>query len=99
MQHAASGKVITTPNVIVQFCSVTVYPQDVDVAGNPSQFTHTLGSGRVVIFRNGVRIEGTWSRAKPTSGTTFKSKLGKPLTLAPGGAWVVLVASNAPLSS
>jgi hypothetical protein len=76
-----------------------VYPQDIDTAGNPSQFTHTLGSGRVVIFRNGVHIEGTWSRPNPTSPTSFRSRLGRPLTLAPGGAWVVLVARNAPLSS
>lgn len=99
VQHSASGKVITTPNVIVQFCRVTLYPQDIDQAGNPSQFTHTIGSGRVVIFRNGRRVEGTWSRRNPTSGTVFKSRLGKPLSLAPGGTWVVLVASNAPLSS
>jgi hypothetical protein len=99
VQHTASGKVIATPNVIVQFCSVTVYPQDVDVMGNPSQFTHTIGSGRVVVFRNGHRLEGTWSRPKGTSGTVLRSRLGRPLDLAPGGAWVVLVATGAPLSS
>jgi Protein of unknown function (DUF3048) N-terminal domain/Protein of unknown function (DUF3048) C-terminal domain len=99
VQHTADGRLVTTPNVIVQFCSVTSYPQDVDVLGNPSQFTHTVGTGRVVLFRGGHRVDGTWLRAKLTSGTTFRSKLGKPLTLAPGGAWVVLVARNARLAS
>lgn len=99
VQHTADGKTIATPNVIVQFCSVTVYPQDVDVMGNPSQFTHTVGSGKVVVFRNGHRIDGRWSRPKPTSGTALKTRLGRPLQLAPGGAWIILVASNAALTS
>jgi DUF3048 family protein len=98
-QHTASGKPIATPNVIVQFCNVTVYPQDVDVIGNPSQFTHTTGSGRVVVFRNGHRVEGRWSRPSLRSGTTLKTRLGRPLPLAPGGAWVVLVANTASLTS
>jgi hypothetical protein len=99
VQRTAAGKAISTPNVIVQFCSVTVYPQDIDAAGNPSQFTHTVGSGRVVIFRGGHRVEGKWSRAKTSSPTAFKSKSGTPLHLEPGGAWVILVARNASLTS
>jgi hypothetical protein len=99
VQHTADGKVIATPNVIVQFCSVTVYPQDVDVMGNPSQFTHTIGKGRVVVFRNGHRLDGTWSRPTGTSGTTLRSTLGRRIDLAPGGAWVILVANGAPLTS
>jgi len=98
-QHAADGATIATPNVIVQFCDVTPYPQDVDVVGNVAQFTHSVGRGRVVIFRDGHRIEGTWSRAATNRGTFYASRLGKPLTLAPGGAWILLVATNAPLSS
>ena len=46
--EAADGKPIATPNVIVQFCTVTAYPQDVDVNGNPSQYTHTIGTGHGV---------------------------------------------------
>jgi hypothetical protein len=98
-QHQSDGKIIATPNVIVQFCRVTVYPQDVDVVGNPSQFTHTVGSGKVVVFRNGKKVTGRWSRSKAGYGTHFKDGKGKPIALAPGGAWVVLVASNAPLTS
>lgn len=98
-QHAADGALIATPNVIVQFCQVTTDLQDIDVAGNPSQYTHTIGQGRVAVFRNGHRIDGTWSRPGLTSGTRLRDTGSRPITLAPGGAWVVLVASNAPLTS
>jgi hypothetical protein len=98
VQHAADGTTISTPNVIVQFCAVTDYPQDVDVMGNISKYTHTVGSGRAVIFRNGHRLEGTWSRSSATAPTVYKSRLGNPVYLAPGGEWILLVATGAPLS-
>jgi hypothetical protein len=97
VQHAADGNVISTPNVIVQFCAVTPYPQDVDVVGNPAQFTHTVGKGRAVVFRNGHIIDGRWSRSKVSSGTAFRTTTGQRIPLAPGGVWIVLVATNAPL--
>lgn len=98
VQHAGDGHLITTPNVVVQFCRITVYTKDRDVLGNPAQYTHSVGHGRAVVFRDGRRIEGTWSRSSVDAGTTFRDASGKPIPLAPGGAWFVLAAGNAPLS-
>ncbi|MBV9823446.1 MAG: DUF3048 domain-containing protein [Actinobacteria bacterium] len=93
----AGGELIATPNVLVQLCKVTVNTGDIDVAGNPSQYTHSVGSGRAVLFRGGHRIEGRWSRASVGAPTTFTDLKGKPLLLAPGGAYVVLAATGAPV--
>lgn len=93
----ADGATVATPNVLVQLCTVSVHPGDVDVDGNPSQYTHTIGSGRAVLFRNGKRIEGRWSRPNATSPTTFVDTHGKVLLLAPGGAYVVLATVGAPV--
>jgi hypothetical protein len=76
-----------------------VNPGDVDVEGNPSQYTHSIGRGRVAVFRNGHRIDGSWSQANLSSGTTLQDTKGRAITLAPGGAWVLLVATGAPLTS
>ena len=97
-QLAADGHAIATPNVIVQYCKVSVHPGDVDVAGNPAQYTHSIGRGKVVVFRNGKRIDGTWSRPSARAGTKLLTAGRKRIPLAPGGAWVILVASGAPLS-
>ncbi|HTZ45610.1 MAG TPA: DUF3048 domain-containing protein [Jatrophihabitans sp.] len=98
-QHlaAADGALVASPNVLVQLCQVSVNPNDVDVEGNPSQFTHSVGSGTVVLFRNGKRITGRWKRANAASGTTFTDLSGKPLLMAPGGAIVVLATVGAPV--
>jgi hypothetical protein len=98
VQHTADGSLIDTPNVVVQFCRVTVYAADRDVNGNPAQYTHTVGTGRAVVFRDGRRIDGTWSRPTVGDGTSLRTGDGKAIDLAPGGAWFVLVARNAPLS-
>jgi hypothetical protein len=97
VQHTANGHVISTPNVIVQFCRSTVYRKDIDTAGNPAQWTHTLGSGHVVVFRDGWRIDGTWSREAVKDGTTLRDTHGQPIALAPGGAWFVQTAMGTPL--
>jgi hypothetical protein len=96
-QTAASGAPIATPNVIVQYCDVSVNPGDVDVVGNVSKYTHSVGRGRVVVFRDGHQIAGTWSRPTATSGTTLRSALGRPIPLKPGGVWILLVAKGTPL--
>jgi hypothetical protein len=93
--HTANGTPIATPNVLVQLCTVTNNRGDIDVNHNPSRYTHTVGSGRVVLFRNGHRIEGRWSRASAGAPTKFTDVKGKPLLLAPGGAYVVLASKGA----
>lgn len=97
LQHAADGKVISTPNVIVQFCKVEVFGRDRDVNGNPNAYTHTVGSGKLAVFRDGKRLVGKWSRSKASSGTVFHDGKGKPVLFRPGGAWVVLTRTGAPL--
>jgi len=90
-QVAADGKSVSMRNVIVQSCKVVAHPQDSDVLGNPSQFTYTVGKGKVSVFRNGKRIDGYWSRNKLKHGTLLRTKQGKRIPLMPGNTWVVLI--------
>jgi hypothetical protein len=98
-QVESDGKPVAATNVIVQSCIVKNHPQDVDVLGNPSQFTVTTGHGNVAVFRQGKRIDGTWSRHSIHHGTVLHTKGGKRLPLHPGNTWVVLVRNGIPVSS
>ncbi|MCU1689232.1 MAG: hypothetical protein JWN20_1160 [Jatrophihabitantaceae bacterium] len=98
LQNAASGAPVATPNVLIQFCAVAADYEDVDVNGSPSSYTQTVGSGRALLLRDGHYIEGTWSRASLDAATTYSDAAGQPLLLAPGGVWVVLAGTDAPLS-
>lgn len=91
-----SGAPVAKPNVLVQYCQIVADRTDRDVNGNPTMFTKSVGSGRVVLFRGGKRIEGKWSRPSASARTTFTDAAGKPLLLAPGGTIVALVRPGAP---
>jgi Protein of unknown function (DUF3048) N-terminal domain/Protein of unknown function (DUF3048) C-terminal domain len=92
-----SGAPVAKPNVLVQFCQVIPDRTDHDVNGNPTMFTKSVGSGRVVLFRNGKRVEGTWSRPSISAPTTFSDAAGNPLLFAPGGTFVALARIGAPV--
>jgi hypothetical protein len=86
----ASGKQLSAKNVLLMF--VTTHPSTHrDAAGHTTPIANMVGSGKVVLFRDGVRIVGRWSRASLTDHTTFTTATGKPLQLAPGNTWVELV--------
>lgn len=89
---------MSTPNVIVQHVHGSVFPADIDPAGNPAWYQRTVGSGPVVVFRDGRRIDGRWNRPRATSGTQLVDAQGRPITLSPGGAWFVLVNTGTPLA-
>lgn len=96
LQRVADGAFERADNVIVQFCKGHTDYADIDPAGNPGHFTETVGSGRVVVYRDQHAISGTWNRPNAASGTTL-TRNGQPILLKPGTTWVVLVATNAPL--
>jgi hypothetical protein len=95
-QRAADGKPVTATNVIVQSCRIVAHPRDTDVLGNPSQFTYTVGSGPVQVFRGGHVIKGSWSRKRLKDGTTLRTR-GHTIPLAPGNTWVVLIRKGIPV--
>ncbi len=93
----ADGAPVATPDVLVQFCQVTLDYRDIDQAGSPAAYTHTIGGGRAVLFRDGRRLEGTWSRPALNAPTRFRTRSGADLLLKPGGVWVVLASAGGQL--
>lgn len=98
-RRTASGKAIATPNVVVPFCRARLDPTNVDVLGTPSVYTSTVGSGKLLVLRDGRVLTGTWRRRHVIYGTHYYDAGGKrELTLRPGGAWVLLAATGAPVA-
>jgi Protein of unknown function (DUF3048) N-terminal domain/Protein of unknown function (DUF3048) C-terminal domain len=62
-----------------------------DAAGSPSPFAATVGSGEVVVLRDGLAFTGRWSRPAPDAITSFTLPDGSSLAFAPGPVWVVLL--------
>ena len=88
---------ITTQNVIVQFVPSFLTDIVEDIFGSRSLDYGLQGEGPAWIFRDGIWIEATWHRDEPWHFTTYYDGLGQSIALAPGGAWVSLVAPAAPV--
>ena len=85
--HVASdGAQIAASNVLVM--SVAYTPSPADVRSPEAQ---TLGTGPVVVHRNGVAVDGTWSCATATDPFTFTDAGGVAIPLASGSTFVELV--------
>jgi hypothetical protein len=84
---------ISAKNVVVQFVQ-TRDSEFVDVTGAPVQEIAAIGQGRAIVFRDGVAVEGTWTRHFATDLTVFKDGRGNVIDLAPGTTWVELFPAN-----
>jgi hypothetical protein len=90
----ADGTVVAPQNVIVQFVPV-VRGKYHDVLGNNSPDTHSIGTGRAVVFTDGRRYGGRWRRPSRSAGTHFLTPGGSDIRLRSGGqTWVLLVPTN-----
>ncbi|MER7015461.1 DUF3048 domain-containing protein [Saccharopolyspora sp. NPDC000359] len=83
-----SGR-LSTSTVVIQ--RVRVRDSAIrDAAGNPSPIAETIGSGPVVVLRDGRAFDGTWSRPAPDAAATYTGPSGEPLPVGPGQVWTVL---------
>jgi hypothetical protein len=90
---STDGGRLGASTVVLQYTSITSSGQH-DVLGNTTPYTHTVGSGRAVILRDGVAIAARWARASAEEGTTFTTTTGDPVPFAAGQVWVVYAAAT-----
>ena len=87
----ASGAPLLASTFVAQIVSITDSEYG-DKFGEITPLVTTVGTGKAFVFRDGVVIEGSWSRPDALSGTTFRSTSGAEITFAPGQVWIALVA-------
>lgn len=91
------GSQVSAANVVVMSVRITYPDTIVDAAGNPSPEVALTGSGKAFVFRDGRMILGRWERPSLADVTTFVSKDGDEISLAPGTTWVELFPSTLPV--
>lgn len=83
-RDAANGRQVSADNVVVIWARYT--PVSRDKVGSTTYDVKLGGSGRATIFRNGTRVDATWT-ADRTSPPRFKTADGSIVKLARGQTW------------
>ncbi|PJE51162.1 MAG: hypothetical protein COV29_02720 [Candidatus Yanofskybacteria bacterium CG10_big_fil_rev_8_21_14_0_10_36_16] len=79
-----TGEQVEAKNVVVMFTDYS--PVDKDYIR-----VKTTGSGKAVIYQNGIKIEGQWSKEKSTDGLHFYDNSGADANFVSGPIWVEIV--------
>jgi hypothetical protein len=90
----ADGVQNTAANVVVQYVHISYGPWLENSSSSSLEVQADMypnASGQAEIFRGGVAIPGTWSRATLATPTQFVTTAGTPIALQPGQTWVELV--------
>ncbi len=90
---AADGKRVTARNVVVLFMRYSIDP-DSEPGYHRPVFDH-IGSGKVLVFRDGHVIEGRWKKPSAAALTRFYDGAGKEIALVRGRIFIQVVTTGA----
>jgi hypothetical protein len=65
---------------------------------NHTRPVRVVGSGELVLLRDGRRLSGTWHKPSRGAHFTWRDEDGEPLPLRPGTTWIELVREDAPVT-
>lgn len=83
------GSKITAKNVIVEYVKTGLVP------GDKERLTmETVGSGNMLLFRDGQTIQGTWKKDGPTARTQFLDAQGSPVQFDAGTTWIEVIPTD-----
>ena len=86
-------------NVVIMTVSTFIGPWLENSEGGREVEVNAIGSGPLVVLRNGVAITGTWTRTSLTAPATLTAANGTPITLAPGNTWEELAPQGIPVTT
>lgn len=82
---------ILARNVIAIHTNIWLTSVKEDIFGSLGLDYRMTGGGKVSIFRDGRRQDGTWKRDKPLDQFTFFDQQGNEISLSPGQSWIHFV--------
>jgi hypothetical protein len=83
-----TGEQLKATNVIIQEVNRHEAPTAINEQGWAMQ---TTGTGKAMVFSQGVQTDGTWKKTEQTSRTTFYDSTGKEIVFTPGSFWIEIV--------
>ena len=86
-----NGQQVAVENVIIQYIPHEPVRIEEDVYGSLSLFIRPFGTGRAIIFRDGLAYEGTWRNDRSGELPRFFAADGSEIPLKAGQSWISIV--------
>lgn len=83
------GGKIQAKNVVVLFVKTGLLDGDTQRLD-----METVGEGKLLMFRDGVTLTGTWKKTSPSDRMKFIDEQGQPLALNPGTTWISILPTD-----
>lgn len=80
-----SGKQISPRVVVALYMAYSIHPDGVHSVYN------NIGSGKAMIFQNGVAVEGVWEKSSDTASLHIKTTSGEDMPLEAGQKWFTAI--------
>jgi hypothetical protein len=77
---------LSAKNVVIMFAQ-----QKGPVDTEKHMFYQVIGTGKAIVFQNGVAVSGTWSKASALDREVFYDTNGKEIQIVRGATWVEIV--------
>ena len=88
----ATNQAIAARDIVVILTEVHFTTEfGLDPAGNPKLDMTLTGTGKGIVFRDGLRQEVTWTRPDIVDAFTFRSASSEVVQLSPGQPWIHIV--------
>lgn len=88
---AANNVPVAASTVVIVQTEIWEVAEIVDAAGSHAHDMRLNGTGKAIVFRDGLRQEATWSRADDKSPFVFTSAGGEKILLSQGQTWVHII--------
>lgn len=85
---ADSGKQINPKVVVALVTDYSIHPDRIH------SVYRTLGTGKIIVFQDGVAVEGTWQKDSDASSLILKDSAGNPLALNRGMTWITAITAG-----
>jgi hypothetical protein len=91
---ALTNTPLSAANVVVIHTEIWEVAEIVDAAGSHAHDMRLLGKGSATIFRDGLRQDATWTRAKEGDPFVFTNTAGVRILLDAGQTWVHVIPND-----
>jgi hypothetical protein len=88
---AANNAPVAASTVAIVQTEIWEVAEIVDASGSHAHDMRLVGTGKAIVFRDGLRQDATWTRTDDKSPFVFTNSVGEKILLNPGQTWVHIV--------